>query len=77
MQPPNNKGMWTEQDKQEYIKYLKKYGREWEKIQKKLPTKTVPQCKNFFMNNLKKMKLYQFLDKNDSYFNKRGNWGSR
>lgn len=31
MQPPSG-CQWTEQDKLEYIKYLKKYGRDWEKI---------------------------------------------
>jgi hypothetical protein len=50
------------------VKYLKKFGRDFDKLHSKIPSKTKEQHRNFFMNNVKKMNLAQFIDKDDPYF---------
>ena len=43
--------IWTDQEKDLYVKELKKHGKDFVKIQERFPDKTVAQCRNFFMNN--------------------------
>lgn len=42
--------VWTDEDKESLTKAYKAYGRDWEKLQEAVPSKTLTQIKNFYQN---------------------------
>lgn len=42
--------VWTDEDKESLTEAYKKYGRDWEKLQEAVPSKTLTQIKNFYQN---------------------------
>ena len=42
--------VWTDEDKESLTKAYEKYGRDWEKLQEAVPSKTMTQIKNFYQN---------------------------
>ena len=48
---PVFKCSWTEEEKELYIKLLRKYGRDYQKFNPRFPSKTPEQIRNFWMNN--------------------------
>ncbi len=57
---------WTGEERSLFIKYFAVYGRQWEQVADHIPSKTVPQVKNFFQNYKHKLKLNDLLPTDES-----------
>ena len=53
---------WTEKEKKTFLITLKAHGKNWKKLSASLPNKTQNQCKNFFNNHRKKLKMDKLLE---------------
>lgn len=58
---PNSGQIWSEEEKEIMVDNLKIYGKNWQKLQTLVPSKTIAQVKNFFMNYKKKFKLDRII----------------
>ncbi|ORE10190.1 hypothetical protein BCV72DRAFT_221945 [Rhizopus microsporus var. microsporus] len=54
---------WSVSERNDFLKYLEMYGRDWEKLANAMKTKTVIQVRNFYANNEDKMQLKEIADR--------------
>lgn len=54
---PAYSSYWSVAERTDFLRYLEKYGCDWEKVANALTSKTPTQVRNFFMNNNEKMQL--------------------
>lgn len=48
---------WSVSERNDFLRYLEMYGRDWDKMASALKTKTATQARNFYANNEEKMQL--------------------
>ena len=53
--------VWSQEEKQNFIKYFRLYGKNWRKLGSLIVTKTQHQIKNYFQNYKNKLKLEDLL----------------
>lgn len=53
---------WTPNEKEEFLRLFKKYGRNWHKLSELIPGKTSSQIKNYFQNYKVKLNLIAVLE---------------
>ena len=56
---------WNEEEKEDFLKLLKMYGKNWQKIAENLPNKTQKQVKNYYQNYNNKLNLKDYLPEDD------------
>lgn len=54
--------MWTEEEKENFLKYFKQHGKNWKAIADQMPTKNTNQIKNFFQYYKTKLNLTSLLN---------------
>ncbi|KAI9259314.1 hypothetical protein BY458DRAFT_588500 [Sporodiniella umbellata] len=54
---------WSVSERNDFLKYLESYGRDWEKLSIAMKTKTVIQVRNFYTNNEDRMQLKEIVDR--------------
>ncbi|KAG1632755.1 hypothetical protein G6F44_010625 [Rhizopus delemar] len=54
---------WSVSERNDFLKYLEMYGRDWEKLANAMKSKTVIQVRNFYANNEDKMQLKEIVDR--------------
>lgn len=60
---PAYSSYWSVSERNEFIRLLGLYGRDWDKLSKKMKSKTVIQVRNFYANNEEKMQLKEVVDR--------------
>eukprot|EP00958_Prasinococcus_capsulatus_P001124 scaffold104_cov375-Prasinococcus_capsulatus_cf.AAC.3 len=53
---------WTQDEKDTLIETMKEHGRDWTLLQKRIPTKSLSQIKNFYQNYKSKYRLTDFVN---------------
>lgn len=54
---------WSVAERNDFLKYLELFGRDWEKLSIAMKSKTVIQVRNFYANNEDKMQLKEIVDR--------------
>jgi len=61
---PATTSHWSDEEKQRFLEYLAKYGKDWKTLSELIPTKSMNQIKNFFQNYRVKLKLEDLIPEN-------------
>ncbi|KAI9255018.1 hypothetical protein EDC94DRAFT_678762 [Helicostylum pulchrum] len=67
---PAYSSYWSVSERNEFIRLLSIYGRDWERVANEMKSKTVIQVRNFYVNNEEKMQLKRVVERYHS--NKEG-----
>ncbi|KAI9023478.1 hypothetical protein CLU79DRAFT_748640, partial [Phycomyces nitens] len=64
---PAYSSYWSVSEKQDFVSYLERYGKDWERLASAMKSKTAIQVRNFYTNNEDKMRLNEVVPRQEKH----------